>query len=661
MSPLNENHVRHLVATFDHVDRLLRAVGRLCQTDDSPFARERQDLSVEEIRMLRAAIATVRDRMLAALDRLGVRRPAPSASTRQAAIANLLFADIDLSELTIADLRGYGAVDELTAAEVGALATELRLLIGRARTALDVDATARIEARLAGLPGVPGGILRGVQRLATEHSLVDVRPLILAAAERLDTATFDVGVFGRVSSGKSSLINALIGTAVLPVGAVPVTAVPLRMTSGAAGAMVHMQDGAAIQIGLGELVTYSTEAENPDNVKGVDAIDVWVPTVPVGLRFVDTPGVGSLAAGGQARAFAWLPRCDLGLVLVPAGTPMGREELALVSGLVHAGLRCQMLLSKCDLLSSDDLHAALTYVRRELVAVLGAEHGIAVLPISTLPDHSQSVERLRAHVLAPLAARHAAEARRALVARLRRLIALTDAALEGAVRQGDDGRVIASYGAVNAAHDAIRRDTDELSISAEQLLDGAADTVAGAWADGKDGTLAARHALVAGAAAGLARVQASIDRARATVEAGRDHGEPEGRRMPPLFDPLLLEALPSLPPSLGGRMMGTMIGRWRARRRLEPVRRELGDALSAYASRLYVWGIASVDELLRQHDPEDDGAPLRWAHTSRSGTAGEPTPARREIAHLNGLLDGMAGESEPPPRQGPIVPANRSS
>lgn len=70
--------------------------------------------------------------------------------------------------------------------------------------------------------------------------------------------------------------------------------------------------------------------------------------VPAGLRFLDTPGIGSLSQSGPAQAFAWLPRCDLGVVLVAAGNPVGTDDLALLTGLTRAGITARVLLSKSD-------------------------------------------------------------------------------------------------------------------------------------------------------------------------------------------------------------------------------------------------------------------------------------------------------------------------
>ena len=79
---LNPNQVRHVVATFVHIDSLLQAVERVTRPERSPFARERPDLPRDEARLLESFVALARARMLGALDRLGIPRPVPRISAR---------------------------------------------------------------------------------------------------------------------------------------------------------------------------------------------------------------------------------------------------------------------------------------------------------------------------------------------------------------------------------------------------------------------------------------------------------------------------------------------------------------------------------------------------------------------------------------------------
>jgi predicted GTPase len=61
---------------------------------------------------------------------------------------------------------------------------------------------------------------------------VELRPRLSMIVERLESNRFEIAVFGRVSSGKSSLLNHILQTTALPVGVNPITAVPTRLIHG---------------------------------------------------------------------------------------------------------------------------------------------------------------------------------------------------------------------------------------------------------------------------------------------------------------------------------------------------------------------------------------------------------------------------------------------
>lgn len=586
MSGLNEHQIRRVLATFTHVDGLLEDIDRLATDALSPFAKERADLAPDEARLLRAFEAQARARMLTALDRLRIPRPQPAASARWSVTTSLTFADITLSELTESALRGYGAVDAAASAELLALVADLRKLMARGKALLHEHDPGGLSDKLAGMPGLVGEVLRGVDRLSVELGLADVRPLIAAAADRAGATTFDVGIFGRVSAGKSSLINALVGVAILPVGATPVTAVPIRIARGEPGASVTDIDSQSHRIALASIPEYATEAGNPQNTKGVRAIDVRVPSMLEGLRLFDTPGVGSLGASGPAQAFAWLPRCDLGLVLVAAGNAVSMEDLALIAGLRHAGIGCRVLFSKADLLRDDELARVIAYVDREIAQVLGPDHGLEVRPVSTVPGHEASLASLRADVLAPLAADHSRMAADAFKARLRHVIAATDAALSA--RGATSAVRVHVHAARAAAEQVIRREADHLAESTTDVLARAADALLAAWLTDADGRGAVQASVLGAGGAALAAVREAVELA---LPNGRAM-DPDGRRLPPIFDPAFLDTLPPLPAPVIAR---GAIGRRLATGRLERLTAPLGQALSRYAGRLYAWGTAMLD------------------------------------------------------------------
>ena len=78
-----------------------------------------------------------------------------------------------------------------------------------------------------------------------------------------------------------------------------------------------------------QLRDYASEDGNPGNHKHVTDILVRLPSprLQEGVILVDTPGIGSLALAGSAQTFAYLPRCDLGVVLIDAASTLNREDL----------------------------------------------------------------------------------------------------------------------------------------------------------------------------------------------------------------------------------------------------------------------------------------------------------------------------------------------
>jgi len=588
MTGLSDAQARHVRTTFVHLDSLLESVEAALRPA-SPFSRVRQDVDATDARLLESYAAAARSRMLAALDRLGVARPEPVVAAHWSIETALQFADIALSELDAGGLRAYGAVDDEAAAEVTALAADLRELLRRAIEVVRADAAGELAGRLAAVEGVVGDVLRAVDRTIRERGLAEVRPLLAAAAARAADDAVSIGMFGRVSAGKSSLINALAGTDALPVGATPATAVPLRVRRGPAGATVAFEGGERRRTGLDQISEFATEDRNPGNRLGVRAVEVFVPTVPEGLEFLDTPGVGSLGASGPAQAFAWLPRCDLGIVLIAAGTAVARDDLALVSALRHAGVASRILMSKSDLLDDAERERARDYVARELRAA-APEGGPSVLSVSTLPARRAELDAMRRDVLEPLAADHHRAARRAMASRLRALLAAC-AAAQGSRAGGSQDRRLALARARLDAMGAIREAAEHLRGLADTALGVAADAVVAAWRAGEDARGATRYVLLEAAGRQLAAVRESVESARA---APASTGGAAPTRVPPLFDPPLLDQLPDLAPP---RRLPGPLWRRRAAHRLAPLRQPLDEAFTRYATRMQAWGVGLLEEL----------------------------------------------------------------
>ncbi len=440
MSGLNDAHRRIVLTTFRHLDELLATAVRILHESDaaSPFAQQRADATPMQAEVLAASAVAVREAMRRTLERWSIAVAPPTASAVWSARIYLSSALVNLGDFRPRTLRGYGSLSDEAATEIRSAAAELRALIERMDRYLAQGSGGDLAARLARLEGSldETPLLRRLEQVVRERGLVELRPALARLLERLESPALEIAFFGRVSCGKSSLLNCFLGQAVMPVGVTPVTAVPVRTCHGArACAVVHFAGHPPAPVPLAELPAYASEEGNPGNEKLVTRVEVTLPAprLAPGVALVDTPGLGSLATAGAAATHAYLPRCDIGVVLVDAGSTFGGEELATLEGLLAAGARPVVLLSKADLVAPREVERLVAYVRDSARRRLALD--LAVTPVS-VRDAGALAERWFAEELLPLQRRRAEQevaARRRKVGSLRESVV---DALRGRLRGG---------------------------------------------------------------------------------------------------------------------------------------------------------------------------------------------------------------------------------
>jgi hypothetical protein len=218
----------------------------------------------------------------------------------------------------------------------------------------DVDGAARL-LRLADL-----GEELGTNRVADE-----ARDL----AARVSEGRFYVACIGQFKRGKSTLINALIGAPILPVGFIPVTAVPTVIRFGErASARVRGRDGSWREIAVRDLGEYVSEEHNPENAKGIAGVEVFVPSpmLASGMCLVDTPGLGSVFTGNTAATESFIPHIDAALVVIGADPPLAGEELALVETVGRNVEDLILVINKADRTTDEERAAAADFTRQLL-------------------------------------------------------------------------------------------------------------------------------------------------------------------------------------------------------------------------------------------------------------------------------------------------------
>ena len=190
-----------------------------------------------------------------------------------------------------------------------------------------------------------------------------------ALAARVSEGRFYLACIGQFKRGKSTLINALMGEPVLPVGFIPVTAVPTVIRFGVQPrARVQGRDGSWQEIAVSDLNQYVSEEHNPENTKGVTGVEVFVPSalLSTGMCLVDTPGLGSVFTGNTAATQAFIPHIDAALVVVGADPPLAGEELALVEAVGRQVQNLIMVLNKADRTTDAERAAAVGFTQRVL-------------------------------------------------------------------------------------------------------------------------------------------------------------------------------------------------------------------------------------------------------------------------------------------------------
>lgn len=213
--------------------------------------------------------------------------------------------------------------------------------------------TSAIASRLEALTAVAAEI--GADRIGRDASDLD---------DRLAQGRFFVACVGQFKRGKSTLLNALMGRPILPTGVVPVTTAVTVLRYGAnLAAHVRFADGRRLEVDPARLGDFVSEAENPENHKGVAAVEVTVPSplLRSGMCLVDTPGLGSVCVANSATTRAFVPQVDAALVVVGTDPPISGEELELVEQVAAQVDHLVVVLNKSDRVSDGESREAAAF------------------------------------------------------------------------------------------------------------------------------------------------------------------------------------------------------------------------------------------------------------------------------------------------------------
>lgn len=212
-------------------------------------------------------------------------------------------------------------------------------------------------------------VLRAGQRLAPRDRR-DWHDRAQELFARLAEDRFNLVVVGRFSRGKTSLMNAILGTDRLPTGILPLTSVITTVGYGSSEKVVLSFEERILthEISIDELARYVTEQGNPGNVQRIKRAEVQLPAEILrrGFYFVDTPGLGSAIAENTRTTEAFLPEADAFLLVSSYESPLSEEEMRFFRMAASSGRQIFLVLNKQDTATHAERRAAVSFVRAQL-------------------------------------------------------------------------------------------------------------------------------------------------------------------------------------------------------------------------------------------------------------------------------------------------------
>jgi hypothetical protein len=368
-----------------------------------------------------------------------------------------------------------------------------------------------------------------------------------------------------------------------------------------------------------------------------------------GVVYVDTPGLGSLDTSGAAQTRAYLPRCDLGVVLIDAASTLTEDDLATIQALCDAGIPASVLLSKVDLLAPADRRRALEYVAGHIRSDLGLE-----LPVAAVSIHAEFGELLEKWLeseILPLYDHHAELARQSVARKIGALRFAVEAALKTRLKRSgaaiDAGKLRDLETELRTAAGAIAQARKECLDRAGTLRDctdgcigqaAEASIAGGAVKSRLEEAVAERAAQIASAIQAVAHDAGSVlAKAAAALEL---ENRPERDELLEVLRNMPRCDLGSLELAIGAGAAASIFGRRFAAARMERrIRSQAGKQMAAavgiYARLLESWVRKTFTELQERFDSFAGAyrAHLDRLAANRAGLEDEPS-LRDDLAAL---------------------------
>lgn len=213
---------------------------------------------------------------------------------------------------------------------------------------------------------------------------------IVSEIDKVITTTEDATTVlfcGEFKRGKSSLVNAIIGTELCPTDIGIATSVVTTIKYGAVKKAVRYYGN--LLENADSLKSEEIEWEDIDKYTMGDVLEIDntilvelsypSPFLKNGITIIDTPGIGGLDPRHAILTHMALPKADVIVFVTDAGEPLTQSELEFYeSKVLSCGKRNVVLVNKSDILTADTLATHVSNTKLQLAKLGGPE----VIPVS---------------------------------------------------------------------------------------------------------------------------------------------------------------------------------------------------------------------------------------------------------------------------------------
>jgi len=214
----------------------------------------------------------------------------------------------------------------------------------------------------------------------------------------LETDVFTVVVVGEFNRGKSTLLNALFGQEILPIGVTPTTAtVTILRYSANPQIQVHYAGGTVKDLVFSKDAIESVVSSASQAATEIEYVEVGIPhpLLQAGMVYVDTPGVADLNRDRVEVTYRFVPRADAVIFVLDSMQAVTDSEIEfLQSTILTNGIERLLFVSNfADLLEVEYKSTAAEKVKNRLASALDRDD----LPVVVLSAKEAGSESERAY------------------------------------------------------------------------------------------------------------------------------------------------------------------------------------------------------------------------------------------------------------------------